>query len=156
MTAIAALLEQSIAELQDFLAAIAAERHSLVKGDINQLPAIAEKKSALAIRLAGLEAKRDAALGAGGFGVGREGAAAWLAANPAASRQGAHNAWQHYVDQAAEAKRENEINGKLIAARLQQNHQALAALLGETSDAGTYGADGQRRAKSGSRPLGSA
>lgn len=156
MNTLAALLEQTIGELQDFLAAIADERRALVKGDINQLPIIAEKKSALALRLSGLEAKREAALVAGGFGTDREGVAAWLAAVPVATRRAAHDAWQHYLEQAAKAKCENEINGKLIATRLQQNHQALATLLGETADASTYRADGRRSAMSGRRPLGSA
>lgn len=156
MTQIAALLEQTNAALQDFLAAIAAERDCLINGDINRLSELAEKKSALATRLAGLEAKREAALAADGFGVGREAAAAWLKTVPAASRQGAANVWQQCQERAAEASRENAINGKLIAARLQQNHQALSTLRGETATTATYGADGQQKAASGRRPLGSA
>lgn len=156
MTDIVALLEQTNAALGDFLAAIAAERHCLVTGEIDRLPEITEKKSALAARLAAIEAQRDAALAAGGFGVGREGAAAWLKAVPAATRPAAREAWRKCMEQAAEAGRENAINGKLIATRLQQNHQALATLRGETAAATTYGADGQQKATSGRRPLGSA
>lgn len=156
MNAIAALVEQATGVLQDFLAAVAAERTSLIRSDVGQLTAIADEKSALALRLANLDAKRDAALDIAGFGTGRKAIVAWVAASPAATRPSLRNAWQHYMDLSAKAKRENDINGKLIAARLQQNHQALATLLGETADAGTYGADGQRKAGSGRRPLGSA
>lgn len=154
--AIDTLLEQSVAELHRFLAVITTERHTLVAGDIDQLPGIAEEKSALAARLASLEMQRDAALGAAGFGAGREGVDAWLASNPAASLRPPRSVWTLYMDLAAEAKRENETNGKLIAARLQQNQQALATLLGDAGDAATYGADGQRKTASGQRPLGSA
>lgn len=152
LTAIATLLEQTVADLKRFLAVIATERRILVTGDIDQLPEIAAEKSALATRLAALETQRDAALDAAGFGARREGIDAWLAARPATS---SHNVWKVYLDLAAEAKLENEINGKLIGARLQQNQQALAALLGE-ADTTTYGADGQRNTASGRRPLGSA
>jgi flagella synthesis protein FlgN len=156
LSAIETLLEQTVADLKRFIAVIAAERSTLISGDIDQLPAIAEEKSALATRIAGLETQRDAALGAAGFGAGRKGIDAWLAANPAPASKSPRNAWKVYLDLAAEAKRENEINGKLIAAGLQQNQQALAALLGEAADAGTYGADGQRKTGPGRRPLGSA
>ncbi len=151
-----ALLEQTIADLKRFIAVIASERSSLVSGNIDQLPAIAEAKSALATRIANLEAQRDAALGVGGFDPGRKGVEAWLASNPAPPSVARRNVWKLHLDLAAEAKRENEINGKLIAAGLQQNQQALAALLGEEGNAGIYGADGQRKTGSGRRPLGSA
>lgn len=156
LTTIDALLEQTIADLKRFIAIIASERSSLISGDVDQLPAIAESKSALATRIAGLEAQRDAALGAAGFDSGRKGMDAWLAAIPAPSIISRRNAWQLHLDLAAEARRENEINGKLISAGIKQNQQALAALLGEEGNAGTYGADGQRKAGSGRRPLGSA
>lgn len=156
MTAIDELLAQTIAELQRFIAVIATERRTLVAGEINQLPAIAEEKSALATRLAGLEAQREAALGAAGFGSGKSAIDAWLGANPATTQRSAQANWKRYIELAAHAKRENEINGKLIAASLQLNQQALGALLGETAAADTYGADGQRKTASGRRPLGSA
>lgn len=156
LTAIETLLEQTVADLKRFIAVIATERSTLISGDVDQLPAIAGTKSALAAHIAVLESQRDAALGAAGFGAGRKGIDAWLAANPAASSGSPRNAWKLYLDLAAEAKRENEINGKLIAAGLQQNQQALDTLLGKAADAGTYGADGQRQTAAGRRPRGSA
>ena len=156
MTALDELLAQTIAELQRFIAVIAAERRTLVAGEINQLPAIAEEKSALATRLASLEAQREAALGAAGFGGGKPAIDAWLGANPDTTPRAAQGNWKRYIELAAQAKRENEINGKLIAASLQLNQQALGALLRESGEAGTYGADGQRKTASGRRPLGRA
>lgn len=156
LTAIEILLEQTVADLKCFIAVIGTERRTLVSGDIDQLPTIIEEKSALATRLANLEKQLDAALGDAGFAAGRKDVDAWLASNPVASSNSTRNVWKVYLDLAAEAKRENEINGKLIAAGLQQNQRALAALLGEESDAATYGADGQRKTGAGRRPLGSA
>ncbi|MBL8478246.1 MAG: flagellar protein FlgN [Sterolibacteriaceae bacterium] len=156
MAAIANLLDQTIGALKEFLAAVADERHCLVKGDTSQLLAIAEKKSALATRLSDLDTRRDAALGAAGLGIGRAGVEAWIAARPVGMRPAAHKSWQIYMDLATEARDENELNGKLIAAHLQQNQQALEALLGSSAAGGTYGADGQRSMAASRRPLGSA
>ncbi len=156
MIAIDTLLEQTIAELQRFITVIGLERSTLISGDINGLPEIAEEKSALATRLSRLETQRDAALGAAGFGVGKSGVDAWLAANPVNSISAKKASWKKCMDLAAEANRENEINGKLIGASLQQNKKALATLLGESADTTIYGADGQPKTSSGRRPLGSA
>lgn len=149
------LLEQTIIELQRFLAVISTERQALVSGEINQLPQIAEEKSALATRLATLESQRENALHEAGFSAGREGIDAWLAASATTSESPAA-VWQHLITLAAEAKQENEINGKLISAHAQQNQQALSLLLGESADATTYDAGGQKKSIAGRRPLGSA
>ncbi|MDO9449138.1 MAG: flagellar protein FlgN [Rugosibacter sp.] len=155
-----ALLEQTVAELQRFLAMIATERQALVSGDINQLSGIVEEKSALATRLASLEAQRENALHEAGFATGSEGVDGWLAANATTFALPATTAipmvWQQLITLAAEAKRENEINGKLIGARMQQNQQALGLLLGESADTTTYDAGGQQKSTAGRRPLGSA
>jgi len=154
LTHFAALLEQTVADLKGFIAIIDTERHALASGKIDLLPGIAGEKSALATRLANLETQRDNALVDSGFATGRSGVEAWLAT--CAPAHPAHNVWQRLIILAAEAKRENEINGKLIGTRLQQNQQALSVLLGETADATTYGPDGQQKNMSGCRPLGSA
>lgn len=156
MAQVDALLEQTVAELNCFIAVIGVERQALASGEIDHLPEIAEEKSALATRLASLEAQRDSALAGAGFGTGRTGVEAWLAACALVSAHPARNLWQRLITLTAEAKRENEINGKLIGARLQQNQQALSVLLGETADATTYGPDGQQKSMAGRRPLGSA
>ncbi|MDP1652678.1 MAG: flagellar export chaperone FlgN [Rhodocyclaceae bacterium] len=57
---------------------------------------------------------------------------------------------------AAEARALNEINGKLIALRLQHNQQALNILLAAADSATTYGPDGQQQTGLGSRILGKA
>lgn len=141
--------------MADFVAAIEAERACLTQGEPNALPALTERKSALATRLADAEIRRETALGTAGFGRGRSGVDAWLATNPA-RRDGPRQAWARILELAAKAKLENEINGQLITARLQQNQQALNTLLGDSNSAGTYGANGQTSTAAGRRTLGSA
>lgn len=147
------LLEETLAELQRFLAVISTERQALVSGEINQLPAIAEEKSALATRLATLESQRENILRGAGFAAGREGIAVWLAANATTKIP---VLWQQLINLSTEAKQENETNGKLIGALMQQNQQALGILIEQSADTTTYDADGQQKSTAGRRPLGSA
>lgn len=156
-TKIAALLEQTVSELQRFLAIIDAERQALVSSDIDQLPLLAEQKSALATRLVHLESVRETMLSNAGLPPGRKGVVECLSANVAQSDAAAASAtWQRLIQLAAETKRNNETNGKLIASRIQQNQQALNCLLGKAADIAPYGADGQQKIATGQRPLGSA
>lgn len=156
LTTIVSLLEQTVTELERFLDVIASERSTLISGNIDQLPPISEKKSALAARLANLESQRDSALRLAGFDKGHEGVEAWLSSNLAGIGQKPRKTWTRYLELATVAKRENEINGKLINASLQQNQKALATLMGESGETATYGADGQTKTSAGRRPLGSA
>jgi flagellar biosynthesis/type III secretory pathway chaperone len=61
-----------------------------------------------------------------------------------------------YRDLVSEARALNEANGKLIGLYMQNNQQALGALLGAADKATTYGPDGQQQAGLGSRILGKA
>ena len=45
---------------------------------------------------------------------------------------------------AAEARQANKVNGDLIQSRLQNNKQALSALMSVADRASLYGPDGQR------------
>ncbi len=156
MPTLESLLHESRTVLDEFLAAIHAERQCLQGSSASDLSEITARKSSLANRLADLDTQRDAAQRAKGLATGRKGLDAWLKSLPPAAGREPHAAWAAILERAAEAKRENDVNGKLIAARLQQNQQALGVLLGETGDAGTYGADGQHDTRSGRRTLGSA
>lgn len=156
MASIESLLQEELAVLGEFLAAIGAERRALTEGKLDSLPATTEQKSALATRLAGLENQRDALLLGARLEKGRPGMERWLAAQQPASRSPQQARWNSLLEGAAKARLENEINGKLIATRLQQNQQALGGLLGESAEASTYGANGQRSSGANRRTLGSA
>ena len=153
---IAGILAIELATLRDFVALLKEEQSALVEGRIDALVALTERKSALATRLNDCTRGREAALLSLGLVAGRPGMEAWLdaAATDAATR----GSWQQLLPLAAEARALNELNRKLINTRLQNNQQALAALMGATEQAMTYGPDGHSQAKgpSGGRILGSA
>lgn len=156
MATLETLLRDAHDTLGEFLAAIDAERRCLNDGDGGTLSATTQRKSALASRLADIDTRRDALLGTLALPAGRRGIEAWLDTLPQGASQAPRRTWLAILERAAKAMRENDVNGRLIAARLQQNQEALGVLLGETGDGGTYGADGQQNTRAGRRPLGSA
>lgn len=156
MATLESLLRDAHDTLGEFLAAIDAERRCLDGGDSDALAETTQHKSILASRLADIDSRRDALLGTLALPAGRRGFEAWLDSLPPGTSQVPRRTWLAVLERAAQAKRENDLNGQLIAARLQQNQQALGVLLGEAGDGGTYGADGQQNARTGRRPLGSA
>ncbi|MBI5109117.1 MAG: flagellar protein FlgN [Rhodocyclales bacterium] len=156
MATIESRLQASHSALGEFLVVIEAERQTLAQGDVDALQAITAQKSALAARLAELDTQLDAALTAQNHPAGRPGVERWLGTLPAAGSQASRTTWTSILDLATKAKQANEINGRLIAARLQQNQQALDVLLNEGAESTTYGADGQRNSSAGRRTLGSA
>jgi flagella synthesis protein FlgN len=148
------LLTGEIGCLHDFLAAIAAEQSLLVAGQVEPLQAAADAKAGVAARLSRLDEQRGTQLKSLGFEASRGGMEAWLQTQPAdASLQGQ---WKTLLELAAKAKLENDINGRLIGSRLQQNQQALSILLGGDSTPATYGPNGQQASIAGRRPIGSA
>jgi flagella synthesis protein FlgN len=153
---IAGILANEFATLRDFVALLKEEQTALVEGKIDALTALTERKSALATRLNDCARRREAALAGLGLVAGRPGMEDWLdaAATDAATRGN----WQQLLPLAAEARTLNELNGKLIGTRLQHNQQALAALMGATERAMTYGPDGHTQTKGpgSGRILGSA
>ena len=151
---IAATLADELAALREFVALLKLEQATLVEGKADSLTALVDKKSALATRLTDCSQRREAALASLKLPSGRAGMEAWLAT---AVDGAARGNWQELLPLAAEAKSLNELNGKLIGTRLQHNQQALAALMGATERAMTYGPDGQTQARpGGGRSLGSA
>jgi len=153
-TSLEDLLKQEINCLLSFCSAIEQEQAALVSGAIDALPAAAEKKSAQAAQLSKLDSTRNALLTAHGYAAGRTGMDAWLESQASATESAA--SWAKVLELAAKAKTENEINGRLIGAQLQQNQQALKILIGDSGATMTYGPTGQQAGLVGRRPLGSA
>lgn len=147
-------MHREVALLTQFVAAIEAERACLTQGDPGALANLTEGKAALAVKLAAAEADRERVLAQSGFARGRAGVEAWLGSP--GRRGDARHTWSRLLELAAKAQQENAINGQLIAAGLQQNQQALNALLGNAESADTYGANGQTSTVTGRRTLGSA
>lgn len=153
---IAGILADELAALRGFVALLKTEQGILVDGNADGLAALIDEKSALTTRLGDCARRREAALAARDLSPDRPGMEAWLASLPADAI--ARRDWHELLPLAAEARRLNELNGKLIGTRLQHNQQALAALTSATERAMTYGPDGQTTASPGGtgRILGSA
>lgn len=147
------LIAEEVAQLRDFLVLLEQEQQALAGGDVERLLPLAEDKNRRFGRLAELGAARGQALAAGGFSADRQGMDGWLQRHP--ELVGARRAWQELLALAERARFLNETNGKLIAARLADNQQALSALMAAANQASLYGPDGQARPLGGGRSLGS-
>lgn len=147
-----ALLADELAAIAKFIALLQQEQQALIAGAQEGYESLATAKLGIADRLNALSAARDQALRQAGLPLGRPGMDTWIAAQPASVR----SAWQSLLTTATEARRLNELNGKIIAERLSNNQQALAILTTATNRASLYGPDGQTHVSGSGRKLGSA
>ncbi|HMX15959.1 MAG TPA: flagellar protein FlgN [Rhodocyclaceae bacterium] len=151
-SAAAELIRQESDVLAGFVALLEEEQGLLIGGNADALPSLVERKNAQAAILARLAGDRGARLRAAGCTQDGEGMARWLAGDSAGRA-----AWEDLLPLAGRARELNELNGKLIADRLQRNQQALEALLpASRTQAALYGPDGQTAVPGGGRSLGSA
>lgn len=149
MPPLAETLAREAALVRAFIACLGDEQEALKQGDVQALPAITARKSALAAQLNATEGERNVLLGQQGYAGDRDGMQAWLAANR--NDRATAREWAGLLRAAAEARELNEINGRLIAMRLQATNQALEALSQEARSSTLYGPDGQSTQRTGSR-----
>lgn len=139
-----ALQQTLVAEaeaVQQFAELLKLEQTSLSSGKTDELPAYAEQKEKLAVRLNTLSAQRNAALAAQGLDADRAGVEAWCAKHP--NEKDLAAAWSGILLRAGEARELNRLNGELIQIRMQYNAKALEALQGGNNSLALYGPDGQ-------------
>jgi flagella synthesis protein FlgN len=150
------LLADEVAGVREFVALLEQEQSMLAgRIDIEALTGLVQQKNDISQRLGQLTASREKLIAPAAVGhKGREAMEAWLSTQQPADP--AHALWAELLSLAAEARRLNETNGKLINLHLQHNQQALALLMNAANHAVTYGADGQQRTGGGTRLLGSA
>ena len=152
LEALSALLVSELVALRRFCALLAEERRILGGAHADRLPDISTEKSSLAGRLHQLETRRDEFLIQEGFPKGRCGIETWLASRPNPDVE--RGRWIELQELAAQARDDNEINGRLIDLLLKQNREALSVLLSGGAES-IYGADGQQRSLGvGKRSLG--
>lgn len=146
------LLVGELVALRRFCALLEEERDVLSGAHADRLPDISTEKSSLAGTLHQFEVRRDALLTDKGFATGRRGVEAWLASRPNPDVE--RGRWSELQKLAAQARDDNEINGRLIDLLLKQNREALSVLLSGGAES-IYGADGQQRSLAvGKRSLG--
>ncbi|MBX3664097.1 MAG: flagellar protein FlgN [Burkholderiales bacterium] len=149
----ASLREERIAT-EGFLELLQHEQECLLTGNADAIGAHVENKSASLRRLAGYAERRRRFLLAQQLSPDRPGMEQWVA--NAGESAGIAAEWQRLLEATRLAREVNETNGSLIAARLQSNQQALAALTAAASGTSLYGRDGQASGSWDSRRLGAA
>jgi flagellar biosynthesis/type III secretory pathway chaperone len=120
-----------------------AEADALRRADPDALSVLTPAKLQQVAALQSLARDRSAALRDAGLPDTAAGLKAWLAAGPDALR--AQEAWKTLAALAIEAKRQNEINGRLAARQRWHFDAALGALLQAAGVQSVYGADGRTR-----------
>lgn len=103
------------------------EQHLLVTAEIEGLPAITTRKTALVTQMTLLSAQRHRSLGKSGFPAEEAGMDAWIAASGAAREESA-SLWQSLLRHTREAKELNRVNGMLINKQMAHTQGALQAL----------------------------
>jgi flagellar biosynthesis protein FlgN len=136
--------------VQQFVDLLSLEQTALSAGDTDGLPALAEQKSKLAVRLDNIAAQRNATLVAMGFTTDRSGIEAWCIQHPA--EKITMDTWASIIKLAREARELNRLNGELIQLRMNVTAAALEALRASKNSLDLYGPDGQS-AKAGHRSI---
>lgn len=140
------------AALQAFVTLLETEQQTLIAGQTEQLPPIADNKTLAVQSLNQLANARNNILLAHGATLAPGGIDACLKAHAPDSLP----VWQDIQKLAAESQQINRSNGELIQARLKNNQQALTVLrTAANSASGLYGPDGQPRLPTSGRTLGS-
>ena len=153
MTAAAQRLREERLVTEEFLGLLQQEQEYLLTGDADRIGRHVELKSACLRRLAGHAEERRAFLLAQRMSPDRSGMESWIAGTAGSAELAAE--WQLLLEATRLAHEVNETNGSLIAARLQANRQALAAMIAAAQGGSLYGRDGQTSGH-WSRPLGKA
>nr|WP_315396607.1 flagellar protein FlgN [uncultured Duganella sp.] len=114
--------EQIMASLLELLKQ---EQQLLVTAEIDGLPAVTAKKTALIAQMTLLSAQRHRALGKAGFPAEEAGMEAWIAAG---ADEHIARAWRMLLEHTREAKEMNRLNGMLINKQMGHTQGALQAL----------------------------
>lgn len=149
MPALAELLTTEVKLVQSFIDCLSTEQEALKVGDVEALTAVNAQKTALAEQLNRLEDDRNALLQQSGLTADRQGVSSWLSKHP--NDRAAAQAWDQLMKLAGKARELNNLNGQLIAIRLQATNQALATLTQQTQRSTLYGPNGQTTLRTGSR-----
>jgi flagella synthesis protein FlgN len=103
------------------------EQQLLSTVEMEGLPAVTTRKTALVTQMTLLSAQRHRSLGKCGFPAEEAGMDAWIAASGEARDESA-SLWQALLEHTREAKELNRINGMLINKQMGHTQDALQAL----------------------------
>lgn len=149
MPGLVELLSRETGLVREFIASLDGEQEALRKGETEPLVAIGRRKNELVEQLNAAEGERNAFLQQAGYPGDRDGMAAWLEKNRGDRSAADH--WNKLLELAGQARQINDLNGRLIAMRLQATSQALASLTQQSQRTSLYGRDGLTAPRTGSR-----
>ncbi|SDG02144.1 MULTISPECIES: flagella synthesis protein FlgN [unclassified Duganella] len=126
--------EQIMSTLLDLLRQ---EQQLLVTAEIEGLPAITTRKTALVTQMTLLSAQRHRSLGKCGYPAEEAGMDAWIGASGEARDESA-SLWQALLQHTREAKELNRINGMLINKQMGHTQDALQTLRPHNASANNF------------------
>lgn len=131
---------------RDAMAALAVilreEQRTLVRGELEQLPAFAESKAARILELTRIGSQRVEWQRKVGIGPGKKAMVALLHEH-ATGAPLSTVAWRKLIEATEDAHRINDVNGTLINARLSATQQAIGILFSAAKLDGAYTPDGR-------------
>jgi flagella synthesis protein FlgN len=154
--AFVAALEAELVSYTELCELLRAEQLSLERGDVDHLRQLTELKSRQVERLGVLGGARAAYLRGQQLPATPTGMEEWLRSHAGAQQPGLTRTWTRLLEIAAEARALNELNGGLVALRLNHSQAALAALHEAGRQHLVYGPDGQNDFRASNRDLGRA
>ena len=137
---------------ENFIGLLEEEQRILVNGGKDELPPVTANKTKLLEELLRLSEQRTSFMKTTGLSLEPEALSRWVSQQNAEAK----TLWQQCLELAKQAKRLNDLNGRLVAERLSGNQQAIRTLMAEANQPATYGPDGQTRSLGQGRTLGSA
>ena len=138
-----AALRDEIAGFRALIKVLAAEAEALRRADADALSVLSGSKMEQVATLQGFARARVQELKRLALPDNATGIRSWLA--QASDVAAAQADWQQLTQLALEAKRQNEVNGRLAARQRWHFDAALAALLQAAGVSSVYGADGRAR-----------
>lgn len=149
MSVLADLLARESETVRAFIGSLTEEQEALKRGKTDAVGAIALQKNLLIEQLNAVEKERNAVLQKDGHSGDANGMKTWLAAN--GNDRSVAEGWSKLLELASQAKRINDLNGRLIAMRLQAANQAIGILTEQQQRSSLYGRDGFATPRTGSR-----
>ena len=137
-------LRAEIAGFQALINVLEAEADALRRADAEALSILCNAKLERVAQLQALARERSNDLKRAGFPDTAAGAKAW-AAQAGSDGADCAQAWERLTKLALEAKRQNDVNGRLAARQRWHFDAALGALLQAAGVSSLYGADGRAR-----------
>lgn len=134
--------EQDASLVKALLEELLLEQSALVRGDIELVESIIDRKFTLLQQLSSVAKNRYEVLANNGFEANESGMVAWIRLQADA---GIQKAWDCFQVELAHTKETNRLNGVLINKHFNRNQQLLSHLQGKQDSTGVYGKNGQAK-----------